>query len=95
MRLGSMCHSAAWARARRGLLGVLEIGVGVRVVRLGNAVLYEEAGDADGVEPVAGVEAFFGPGEMDVASAGEDESSGAGIFYAGGGIDGERGNGDV
>ena len=46
-----------------GLLGVLEIrGVGGIVAgfsrRLGDAVLDQDAGDAEGVEPVAGVGAF-------------------------------------
>ena len=60
-----------------GLLGVFEVrGVGGIVagfaVGLGDAVLDEDAGDADGVEPVAGVEALAVPGEDAVAAAGED-----------------------
>ncbi len=67
-----------------GLLRVFEVrGIGGIVAgfaeRLGNAVLDEDAGDADGVEPVAGVESFTVPGENLVASAGEDEDGGAGV----------------
>ena len=82
-----------------GLLGVFEVsGVGGVVPGfadgLGDAVLDEEAGDADGVEPVAGVDAFAVPGEDGVAAAGEDEGGGAGVV-AGGRVDGEGGDGDV
>jgi len=82
-----------------GLLGVLEVrGVGGIVAgvawRLGNAVFDEDAGDADGVEPVAGVGAFAVGYEDAIAAAGKDEDRGAGVLAVGR-IDGERGEGDV
>jgi len=79
-----------------GLLGVFEIGgvVGV-VLFFRNAVFDEQAGDADGVEPIAGVCAFAVPCEADVASAGKDEGGGAGVFVCGRWVDGEGGVGDV
>ena len=66
-----------------GLLGVFEVG-GVGGVVAGfasgwDAVFDEQAGHAEGVEPVAGVDAFAVPGEADVASAGKDEGGGAGV----------------
>ena len=82
-----------------GLLGVFEVGgvggvVAGGAVGLGNAVLDEDACDADGVEPVAGVGAFAVGDEDVVAAAGEDEDGGAGVVIVRG-IDGEGGDGDV
>jgi len=79
-----------------GLLGVFEIGgvIGV-VLFFRDAVFDEQAGDADGVEPIAGVSAFAVPGEADVASAGKDEGGGAGVFVRGGWVDGEGRVSDV
>ena len=82
-----------------GLLRVFEVGgvVGIvagRAFGLGDAVLDEKAGHAEGVEPVAGVETFAVPGEDAVAAAGEDEGGGA-VAVVVGGIDGEGGEGDV
>ncbi len=82
-----------------GLLGVFEIGgvggiVAGVAVGLGYSVLDEDAGDADGVEPVAGVEAFAVPGEDAVAAAGEDEDGGSGVLAVRR-VDGEGGDGDV
>jgi len=81
------------------LLGVFEVGgVGGIVAGfaegLGDAVLDEEAGHAEGVEPVAGVEAFAIPGEDLVATSGKDEGGAAGVVVAGR-VDGEGGDGDV
>ncbi len=77
-----------------GLLGVFEVGVALRVVRLGDAVLDEQAGHAEGVQPVAGGGAFLGPGEVGVASAGEDDGCRAVVVVVRR-VDGERGDGDV
>jgi len=82
-----------------GLLGVFEIGgVGgiVAGVALGlrHSVFDEDAGDADGVEPVAGVAAFAVRYEDAVGAAGKDEDGGSGVL-AMGRIDGERGDGYV
>ncbi len=82
-----------------GLLRVFEIrGVGGVVASialgLGDSVLDEDAGDADGVEPVAGVGAFAVGDEDAVAAAGEDEDGGAGVLAVGR-VDGEGGDGDV
>ena len=82
-----------------GLLGVFEVrGVGGIVAGfacgLGDSVFDEDAGDADGVEPVAGVGAFAVGDEDAVAAAGEDEDGGAGVLAVGR-IDGEGGDGDV
>ncbi len=88
--------SGVGAGEAHGLLGVFEIrGVG-RIVAgvawgLGNAVLDEDAGDADGVEPVAGVGSFAVGYEDAVAAAGEDEDRGAGVLAVGR-IDGEGGD---
>jgi hypothetical protein len=63
-----------------GLLRVFEVGVVGRIVALlWDAVFDEQTGDADGVEPLAGVGAFTVPGEADVASAGKDESGDSGV----------------
>ncbi len=82
-----------------GLLSIFEIGgVGgiVACIALGlrNAIFDEDAGDADGVEPVAGVGAFAIRYENLIAAAGEDEDRGSGVFAVGR-IDGEGGDGDV
>ena len=82
-----------------GLLRVFEIrGVGGVVSCfagwLGDAVLDEDAGDSDGVEPVAGVGAFAVGDKDAVATAWEDENRSAGVFSVRG-IDGERRDGDV
>ena len=82
-----------------GLLGVFKVGgvggiVAGFAAGLGDAVFDEDAGDAEGVEPVAGVETFAVPGEHLVAAAGEDEDGGAGVgAVVARGEDGERGNG--
>jgi len=79
-----------------GLLRVFEVGgVGGVTAFFGDAVLDEEAGDADGVEPVADVEAFAVPCEDFVGAAGEDEDGCVGIVAGGRGVDGEGGDGDV
>jgi hypothetical protein len=84
------------AREAHGLLGVFEVCGVVRVTAFfGDAVFDEQAGDTDGVEPVADVEAFAVPGEDLVAAAGKDEDSGVGVVAAGRGIDAEGGNGDI
>ncbi len=82
-----------------GLLGVFEVrgvgGIVAGVARgLGNAVFDQDAGDANGVEPVAGVGAFAVRYENAIAAAGEDENRGSSVFVVRG-IDGERGDGDV
>ncbi len=82
-----------------GLLRVFEIvGVGGIVAGLacglGDAIFDEDAGDADGVEPMAGVGAFAVGYDDAVAAAGEDEDRSAGVL-AMRRIDGERGDGDV
>ena len=82
-----------------GLLGVFEIGgvggiMACVALGLGDAVLDQDAGDADGVEPVAGVESFAVPGENAITSAREDEGCGAGVVVVRR-IDGEGWDGDV
>ncbi len=79
-----------------GALGVFEgggrfgeIGAGVR-----DAVLEQDAVDADGVEPVADFGAFEVDGEDGVASAGEDDDRRAGV-RASGGVECDGGCGDV
>ncbi len=82
-----------------GLLCVFEIG-GVRgvvagfAVGLGDAVLDQDAGDADGVEPVAGVGALAIGYKDAITSSREDKNGGPGVLAVRG-IDGEAGGGDV
>jgi len=82
-----------------GLLGVFEIGgVGGIVAGipcgLGYSVFDEDAGDADGVEPVAGVGTFAVGDEDAIAAAGEDEDCGTRVLAVRR-VDGEGGDGDV
>ena len=78
-----------------GLLGVFEVGGIFWIAAIfWNAVLDEQACHADGVEPVADVEAFAIPGEDAVAAARKDESGGAGVVIVRR-IDAEGGDGDV
>ena len=82
-----------------GLLGILEVrGVGGIVAGfadgLGDAIFDQDAGDSNGVEPVAGVGAFAIGYKDLVASAGKDEDGGAGALAVGR-VDGEGGDGDV
>ncbi len=81
------------------LLGVFEVrGVGWIVARfsigLWNAILDEDAGEPDGVEPMAGIRAFTVGDEDAIASAGKDKDGGAGVGTVRG-IDGESGDSDV
>jgi len=82
-----------------GLLCVFEIG-GVRgvvagfTVGLGDAVLDQDAGDADGVEPVAGVGALAVGNKDAITSPRKDKDGGSGVLAVRG-IDGESGGGDV
>jgi hypothetical protein len=79
-----------------GLLRVFEVGrVGRVAAFFGHTVFDEEAGDADGVEPVADIEAFAIPCEDAIATAGKDEDGGMGVVAAGRRIDAKGGNGDV
>jgi hypothetical protein len=59
-----------------------------------DTVFDEETGNADGVEPFAGVCAFAVPGEADIASARKDEGGDAGTVV-GGLVDADGGLGDV
>ena len=82
-----------------GLLRVLEVVWVSGIVAgfaggLGYSIFDEDAGDADGVEPVAGVGTFAVGDEDAVAAAGEDEDGGASVLAVGR-VDGEGGDGDV
>ncbi len=61
---------------------------------LGDPVLDQDAGDAQGVEPVAGIETLLVPGEALIPAAGKDEDCSA-IALAVRAVEGERGDGDV
>ena len=75
-----------------GARGVREGGVAAA----GAAVLEEECRDAAAVEPRDDVEPLVVPGEDAVAAAGADDDGGAGVAADGrGGVEGERGPGDV
>ena len=64
-----------------GALRVLQGGGRFRIgAGVGHAVFHQDAGDADGVEPVADFGAFEIDGEDVVAAAGEDDDCGAGGF---------------
>ena len=72
-RLGSMCHSAAWARtmpsarcASCSAAGDLGYGPGIR-----HTVFQKHAGDVDGIQPVAHLGAFEINGENAVSASGE------------------------
>ena len=86
---GMLAHDA------KGALRVLQGGgrFGIRAC-VGHAIFYEDAGDADGVEPVADLGAFEIDGEDLIASAGKDHHGSAGVLL-GWRIEGERGAGDV
>ena len=82
-----------------GLLSVFEVGgVGGIVARfavgLGDSVFDEDASEADGVEPVAGVGAFAVRDEDAIAASWKDQDGGAGVWPMWG-IDGQGGHGDV
>ena len=93
MWVGSMLpFGSVGAGEAHGLLGVFEIGgVGGIVAGvaggLGNAVFDEDAGDADGVEPLAGVGAFAVGDKDAIAAAGKDQRRGSGVLAVRG-IDG-------
>ncbi len=97
MRLGSRCHSAAWAAGdAHGLLGVFEVGGIVRVTLLdGNAVLDESTVDSDGVEPGADFGAFEIVGQDAVSSAGKDDDGGTGVVGSGRRVKGKRRLADI
>ena len=79
-----------------GLLGVLHVlGVFGEAAAFGDSVFDGDAGDADGVEPVADLGAFEVPSEVVVAAAGEDEDCGSGVVLRGRGVDGDAGLADV
>ncbi len=85
----------AGANDAHGALGVLQSGGGFGIgAGIGDAIFDEDAGDADGGEPVADFGAFKIDGEDVIAAAGKDEDGGAGIITFGR-IDGEGGLGDV
>jgi hypothetical protein len=80
-----------------GLLRVFEVGEVFGIVALfRDSVLDQKTGDADGVEPLAGVDAFAIPGEADVGAAGEDERGCSCVLHGRRRqVDRERGFGDV
>jgi hypothetical protein len=86
----------ALAGEAHGLLRVFEVGdVGGVVAFFRDAVLDQEAGDADGVEPLAGVRAFAVPCEAGVAAAREDERGDVGVAAGRWQVDAHGGFGDI
>ena len=82
-----------------GLLRVLQVsGVSGIVAglarRLRNAVLDQNAGHADRVQPLAGVSAFGVPGEPNVGAPGKDQRSGS-VAVMRGLVHRDRRNGDI
>jgi hypothetical protein len=79
-----------------GLLRVFKILGALGIVAVvGHAILHENAGDVDAVEPGADLGALEVVGEDPVTAAGKDHDRGAAVLCRIGLVDGQRGLADV